>query len=71
MEQLRALDFLRQDISYVGYAQIDPKSKYAIQAFELYAAMKENIYVMTAYAYFNYNPAKQEKMEYEIGKAGE
>lgn len=71
MEQLRALDFLRQDISYVGYAQIDPKSKYAIQAFELYAAMKENIYVMTAYAYFNYNPARQEKMEYEIGKAGE
>ena len=70
MEQLRALDFLRQDIGYVGYAQIDPKSQYAVKAFDLYSKMKDNIYVMTTYAYFNYNPLKQQKMEYEIGKAG-
>lgn len=53
MDQLRALDFLRQDINYVGYGQVDPKSQYAVQAFELYSRMKQNIYVMATYAYFH------------------
>lgn len=70
MEQLRALDFLRQDINYHGYAQTDPKSQYAVKAFDLYAKMKDNIYLMTSYAYFNYNPARKQKMEFELGKAG-
>lgn len=70
MDQLRALDFLRQDINYVGYAQIDPKSLYAIKAFGLYSRMKDNIYAMTSYAYFNYNPTNQRKMEFNLGKAG-
>lgn len=69
MEQLRALDYLRQDINYCGYAQVDPKSQYAVDAFDLYEKMKDRIYVMATYAYFNYNPS-QKKTEYEIGKVG-
>lgn len=69
MEQIRALDYLRQDISYYGYAQTDPKSQYAIRAFDLYSKMKDNIYTMATYAYFNYNPS-QKKTEYRLGKAG-
>lgn len=70
MEQLRALDFLRQDISYFGYAQTDPKSAYAVKAFDLYEKMKNSIYAMAAYACFNYD-VENKKVEYEIGKAGE
>ena len=66
MEQLRALDFLRQDINYLGYAQVDPKSAYAIKAFELYAKMKNSIYSMTTHAFFNYNPCKMQTLTFVV-----
>lgn len=66
MEQLRALDFLRQGINYVGYAQIDPKSEYAIKAFDLYSKMKNNIYTMTTHTFFNYNPCKMQTITYVV-----
>lgn len=52
MEQLKALDFLKQSIWYSGFAQLDPKSAYAIEAFELYSAMKTNIYRIATYLFF-------------------
>ena len=59
-EQLKALDFLRQDIWYQGYAQIDPKSAYAIEAFHLYDGMKDNIYRIAVMAFFHYKVEKAE-----------
>lgn len=58
MEQLRALDFLRQDVNFMGFAQKDPKSVYAMEAFELYDDMKQNIYRTAVHRYFhtNYEP---------------
>lgn len=68
MEQLKALDFLKQDIWYSGFAQVDPKSAYAIEAFELYSAMKTNIYRIATYLFFavSLNPIS----ETEITKDG-
>lgn len=44
MEQIRALECLRQGIGYQGYAQIDPKTAYAEFAFDLFKKMKLSIY---------------------------
>lgn len=68
MEQLKALDFLKQDIWYSGFAQVDSKSAYAIEAFELYSAMKTNIYRIATYLFFavSLNPIS----ETEITKDG-
>lgn len=44
MEQIRALECLRQGIGYQGYAQIDPKTAYAESAFDLFKKMKLSIY---------------------------
>lgn len=53
MEQLKALDFLKQDVFYVSYAQLDPKSAYAIEAFKLYDTMKDNIYMNAVRLYLS------------------
>ena len=52
MEQIRALESLRQCIGYQGYAQIDPKSAYALQAFDLYTKMKYRISSIAVESYF-------------------
>ena len=52
MEQIRALECLRQCIGYQGYAQIDPKSAYALQAFDLYTKMQYRIYSIAVESYF-------------------
>lgn len=52
MEQIRALESLRQCIGYQGYAQIDPKSAYALQAFDLYTKMQYRIYSIAVESYF-------------------
>lgn len=44
MEQIRALECLRQGIGYQGYAQIDPKTAYAESAFDLFNKMQLSIY---------------------------
>lgn len=53
MEQLKALEFLKQDIFYTGYAQQDSKSIYAIKAFELYDEMMKNIYRNAVYRFLS------------------
>lgn len=53
MEQIRALECLRQCIGYQGYAQIDPKSAYALQAFDLYSKMQYRIYSIAVQSYFS------------------
>lgn len=53
MEQIKALEFLKQDIFYTGYAQQDPRAVYAIEAFSLYNEMKANIYRSAVYFYFS------------------
>lgn len=68
MEQIRALEFLRQGIFYLSYAQLDPKSMYSVEAFRLYSDMKKNIYYLTAYLYFNNVPAKKKKLEMTDGQ---
>ena len=68
MEQLRALEFLRQSVKYLGYAQIDPKSEYAIEAFGLYSTMKQNIYSVTSSLYFNNSKMRRSRMEIITGK---
>ena len=67
MEQLRALEFLRQSVRYLGYAQIDPKSEYAIEAFDLYSTMKQNIYSVTSSLYFNNRKMRRSHMEIITG----
>lgn len=66
MEQLRALEYLRQDIWYQGFAQVDPKSAYTVRAFGLYSAMKDNVYRMAVLAYFSW--AKMGTTDRENGK---
>lgn len=63
MEQLRALEFLQQGIFYLGYAQIDAKSMYAVEAYGLYERMKKSIYLITAHLYF------KNKSDYEKEKS--
>lgn len=53
MEQIRALECLRQCIGYQGYAQIDPKSAYALQAFDLYSKMQYRIYSIAVQSFFS------------------
>ena len=65
MEQLRALEFLKQDIFYLGYAQKDAKTEYALEAFRLYGMMKSSVYTLATYMYFQQRKAEQE-MEIEI-----
>lgn len=68
-EQLSALDFLQQDIWYLGYAQIDAKASFAIEAFNLYDLMRFNIYRMVTYACFHYRQVQEQpKKELDIRK---
>lgn len=70
-EQLSALDFLQQDIWYLGYAQIDAKAAYALEAFKLYDLMRFNIYRMVTYACFHYRKVQERpKKELDIRKEG-
>ena len=70
MEQLRALEFLKQDIFYLGYAQKDAKTEYALEAFRLYGMMKSSVYTLATYMYFQQRKAEQE-MEIEIPEPAE
>lgn len=72
-EQLRALEFLKQNIWYLGYGQVDVKSCYAEEAFKLFALMQENIYRMTVYAIFHYIIVKngEDKLNMEKEEAEE
>lgn len=58
-EQLQALDFLRTDIYYYGYAQKDPKSVYAIEAYKLYDKMKDIMYSSAVYMFFHTIPTAE------------
>lgn len=69
MEQLRALEFLRNGIFYLSYAQLDPKSMYASEAFDLYTVMKKNIYTLTSYLYFNRAQLRKKKAVMHIRDA--
>jgi preprotein translocase subunit SecA len=69
-EQLSALECLRQNIWYLSLAQIDPKSAYAMQAFELYESMKANVHRMSVYAYFNHYNVQTQKTVLKINKEG-
>lgn len=70
MEQLRALEFLKQDIFYLGYAQKDAKTEYALEAFRLYGMMKSSVYTLATYMYFQQRKVEQE-MEIEIPEPAE
>lgn len=63
MEQLRALEFLQQGIFYLGYAQIDAKSMYAVEAYDLYDRMKKSIYLITAHLYFRHSGEYEKTIE--------
>ena len=53
MEQIRALEFLKNGISYMGYAQRDPKTEYALRAYDLYDRMRNGIYTLATHMYFS------------------
>lgn len=44
MEQIHALEYLRQYVSYQGYAHKDPKAVYAIEAFRIFEKMQLQAY---------------------------
>lgn len=59
MEQLGALEYLRQSVGYVGYAQNDPKTIYAIEAYKMYDMMKKQIWKETVRDFFQTTIQKQ------------
>ena len=71
MEQLRALEFLQQGIFYLGYAQIDAKSMYAVEAYDLYERMKKSIYLITAHLYFRHSDIYEKTIETGTGSDSE
>ena len=52
MEQISALECLRQCIGYQGYAQIAPERAYALEAFKLYSKMQDDIYETAVRLFF-------------------
>ena len=52
IEQISALECLRQCIGYQGYAQIAPERAYALEAFKLYAKMQDDIYETAVRQFF-------------------
>lgn len=55
-EQLKALEFTKDSVSYMGYGQIDDKAAYADEAYKLYETMKHNIYVGATFTFFKHRP---------------
>lgn len=53
MEQLRALEYLRQSIGYQAYAQMDPETVYTEEAFCLFRKMQKSIYRSVVIQFFN------------------
>lgn len=51
-EQLKALEFARDAVSYSGYGQRDPKAVYAEKAYELYEKMMKNVRAFTVAIFF-------------------
>lgn len=53
MEQIRALDYLRQSVGYHAYAQMDPATVYTLDAFRLFRKMQRLIYRFVIIQFFN------------------
>ena len=53
MEQIRALDYLRQSVGYQAYAQMDPETVYTEEAFHLYREMQSFVYRSAVIQFFN------------------
>lgn len=67
-EQLKALEFCRDAVSYSGYGQLDPKAVYAHEAWKLYEKMQNNIYSATLYTVFARAQDTKGKLMTEDGK---
>lgn len=52
MEQIRALECLRQGIGYVGFGQIKPENAYALEAYRVYERMLGFFYSKAVSLYF-------------------
>lgn len=62
-EQLKALEFARDAVSYMGYGQLDPKASYAHEAYRLYADMQANIYTAATFTFFRHRPDSKGEVE--------
>ncbi len=62
-EQLKALEFARDAVSYMGYGQLDPKASYAHEAYRLYSDMQTNIYTAATFTFFRRRPDSKGSVE--------
>ena len=62
-EHLAALDHLRQGIHLRGYAQKNPKQEYKREAFELFAAMLDDVKLSVTRAVMNVQIESREQLE--------
>lgn len=67
-EHLKALEFCREAVAYVGYGQMDPKAVYAHEAYRLYEKMQKNIYASAVFSFFSNRVRSKQTLETEDGK---
>jgi preprotein translocase subunit SecA len=67
-EHLKALEFCREAVGYVGYGQMDPKAVYAHEAYKLYEKMQKNIYASAMFSFFSNRVQSKQTLETEDGK---
>lgn len=62
-EELQALEYLKQDVYFTGYAQRDSKSVYAIEAYKLYKKMKDIVHTSAVFTFFQSAPVLLQKSD--------